>query len=146
MLYGWLLLPHLCTPHAPITPIVTKAVASLVLLAVTVIAAIQTATKLDNPKGRLGMTYLKDIKVCVDCTFFGTPHGQRDRCIHPKLTTVDLVTGNAEFPYCHAERRTQLPNHCGDKATLFVLNREAESDRLERLKELEEVMREAPTL
>ncbi len=124
----------------------TKAVASLVQLAVTVIAAIQTATKLDNPKGRLGMTYLKDIKVCVDCTFYGTPHGQRDRCIHPKLTTVDLVTGNAEFPYCHAERRTQLPDHCGDKATLFVLNREAESDRLERLKELEEAMREAPTL
>jgi hypothetical protein len=125
---------------------VTKDVASLVLLAVTVIAAQLTATKLDNPKGRLGMTYLKDIKVCVDCTFFGTPHGQRDRCIHPKLTTVDLVTGNAEFPYCYAERRTQLPDRCGDKATLFVLNSEAERSRLERLKELEEVMREAPTL
>jgi hypothetical protein len=146
LLYGWLLLPHLCTHLAHTTLSVIKAVASLVLLAVTVIAAQLTATKLDNPKGRLGMTYLKDIKVCVDCTFFGTPHGQRDRCIHPKLTTVDLVTGNAEFPYCHAERRTQLPDHCGDKATLFVLNREAESDRLERLKELEEAMREAPTL
>ena len=92
------------------------------------------------------MTYLKDIKVCVDCTFYGTPHGQRDRCIHPKLTHVDLVTGNAEFPYCHAERRTQLPDHCGEKATLFVLNTEAESDRLERLKRFEEAMREAPTL
>jgi hypothetical protein len=136
----------LCTHLARTTPIVTKDVASLVLLAVTVIAAIQTATKLDNPKGRLGMTYLKDIKVCVDCTFYGTPHGQRDRCIHPKLTTVDLVTGNAEFPYCYAERRTQLPDRCGDKATLFVLNSEAERSRLERLKELEEVMREAPTL
>ena len=92
------------------------------------------------------MTYLKDIKVCVDCTFYGTPVGQRDRCIHPKLTTVDLVTGNAEFPYCYAERRTQLPDRCGEKATLFVLNSEAERDRLERLKELEEAMREAPTL
>jgi len=91
------------------------------------------------------MTYLKDIKLCVDCFFYGTPHGQRDRCVHPKLTTVDLVTGNAEFPYCYAERRTTLPNHCGEKATLFFLNREAESDRLGRLKELEEVMREAPT-
>ena len=136
----------MCTPHAPITPTVTKVNVSLVILVATVTTAQLTATKLDNPKGRLGMTYLKDIKVCVDCTFFGTPHGQRDRCIHPKLTTVDLVTGNAEFPYCHAERRTQLPNHCGDKATLFVLNSEAESDRLERLKELEEAMREAPTL
>ena len=136
----------MCTPHALITPTVTKVNVSLVILVATVTTAQLTATKLDNPKGRLGMTYLKDIKVCVDCTFFGTPHGQRDRCIHPKLTTVDLVTGNAEFPYCHAERRTQLPNHCGDKATLFVLNSKAESDRLERLKELEEAMREAPTL
>jgi hypothetical protein len=92
------------------------------------------------------MTYLKDIKVCVDCVFYGTPVGQRDRCIHPKLTFVDLVTGNAEFPYCHAERRTQLPDRCGEKATLFFLNKEAEADRLGRLKELEEVMREAPTL
>jgi len=119
---------------------------SLAQPAATEIVAQPTATKLDNPFGRLGMTYLKDIKVCVDCTFYGTPHGQRDRCIHPKLTTIDLVTGKEEYAYCYAERRTQLPNHCGDKATLFVLNREAESDRLERLKELEEAMREAPTL
>jgi hypothetical protein len=136
----------LCTHLVHTTLSAIKDAALLVLPAATVIAAQLTATKLDNPFGRLGMTYLKDIKVCVDCTFYGTPHGQRDRCIHPKLTTVDLVTGNAEFPYCHAERRTQLPNHCGDKASLFVLNREAESDRLERLKELEEAMREAPTL
>jgi hypothetical protein len=144
--YGWLLQLRLCTHLVHTTLSAIKDAALLVLPAATVIAAQLTATKLDNPFGRLGMTYLKDIKVCVDCTFYGTPHGQRDRCIHPKLTTVDLVTGNAEFPYCHAERRTQLPNHCGDKASLFVLNREAESDRLERLKELEEAMREAPTL
>jgi len=92
------------------------------------------------------MTYLKDIKVCVDCTFYGTPHGQRDRCINPKLTSIDLVTGKEEYPYCYSERRTQLPDRCGDKATLFVLNSEAERNRLERLKELEEAMREAPTL
>ena len=92
------------------------------------------------------MTYLKDIKLCRDCTFFGTPHGQRDRCIHPKLTTVDLVTGNADFPYCYAERRTLLPNHCGEQALLYVADAEALRDRLERSKEFEEAMREAPTL
>lgn len=136
----------MCTPHAHTTRIATKDVALLALLAATEIVAQPTATKLDNPFGRLGMTYLKDIKLCVDCFFYGTPHNQRDRCLHPKLTTVNLVTGNAEFPYCYAERSTQLPNRCGDKATLFVLNNEAEMERLERLKELEEAMREAPTL
>ena len=146
MLYGWLLLPHLCTHLARTTPIVTKDVASLVLLAVTVIAAIQTATKLDNPKGRLGMTYLKDIKLCVDCSFYGTPHNQRDRCINPKLTSIDLVTGKEEYPYCYSERRTQLPNHCGEKAIFFHADVDAERTRMERLNELEEAMREAPTL
>ena len=136
----------MCTPHAPITPTVTKVNVSLVILAATVTTAQLTATKLDNPKGRLGMTYLKDIKLCVDCSFYGTPHNQRDRCINPKLTSIDLVTGKEEYPYCYSERRTQLPNHCGEKATLFDLNSEAERNRLERLKELEEVMREAPTL
>lgn len=124
----------------------TKDVASLVLLAVTVIAAIQTATKLDNPKGRLGMTYLKDIKLCVDCSFYGTPHNQRDRCINPKLTSIDLVTGKEEYPYCYSERRTQLPNHCGEKAIFFHADVDAERTRMERLNELEEAMREAPTL
>jgi hypothetical protein len=92
------------------------------------------------------MTYLKDIKLCRDCTFFGTPHGQRDRCIHPKLTTVDLVTGNADFPYCYAERKTQLPNHCGEQALLYVADTDALRDRLQRNAEFEEAMREAPTL
>jgi hypothetical protein len=136
----------LCTHLARTTPIVIKDVASLVLLAVTVIAAIQTATKLDNPKGRLGMTYLKDIKLCVDCSFYGTPHNQRDRCINPKLTSIDLVTGKEEYPYCYSERRTQLPNHCGEKAIFFHADVDAERTRMERLNELEEAMREAPTL
>ena len=92
------------------------------------------------------MTYLKDIKVCVDCTFFGTPHDQRDHCIHPKLTSIDLVTGKEEYSYCYAQRQSSGVNFCGNEGKLFVLNREAESDRLERLKELEEAMREAPTL
>jgi hypothetical protein len=144
--YGWLLLPHLFTHHAHTTRIATKDVALLVLLAATEIVAQPTATKLDNPFGRLGMTYLKDIKVCVDCTFYGTPHGQRDRCIHPKLTSIDLVTGKEEYSYCYAQRQSSGVNFCGNEGKLFVLNREAESDRLERLKELEEAMREAPTL
>ena len=137
----------MCTHHAHITPIATHLDAALtVLLAATETTATLLATKLDNPFGRLGMTYLKDIKLCRDCTFFGTPHGQRDRCIHPKLTTVDLVSGNAEFPYCYAERKTQLPNHCGEQALLYVADTDALRDRLERSKEFEEAMREAPTL
>ena len=39
------------------------------------------------------MTYLKDIKLCVECKFYGNRQGQRDRCIHPALTTTSLVTG-----------------------------------------------------
>lgn len=92
------------------------------------------------------MTYLKDIKLCVDCAFYGNHVGQRDKCVHPKLTTIDLVTGAEQYTYCYSERRTQLPHHCGEQARFFVLNADAEQDRLQRLKELEEAMRDAPTL
>lgn len=92
------------------------------------------------------MTYLKDIKLCVDCSFYGTPHNQRDRCINPKLTSIDLVTGKEEYPYCYAERRTNLPDRCGEKALYFVKDIDALRDRLQRNAELEEAMREAPTL
>ena len=119
---------------------------SLVILVATETTAQLTVIKLDNPKGRLGMTYLKDIKLCVDCSFYGTPHNQRDRCINPKLTSIDLVTGKEEYPYCYSERRTQLPNHCGEKAIFFHADVDAERTRMERLNELEEAMREAPTL
>ena len=146
MHYGWLLQLRLCTHLAHTTPSAIKGAALLVLPAVTVIAAQLTATKLDNPFGRLGMTYLKDIKLCVDCSFYGTPHNQRDRCINPKLTSIDLVTGKEEYPYCYSERRTQLPNHCGEKAIFFHADVDAERSRMERLNELEEAMREAPTL
>lgn len=146
MHYGWLLQLRLCTHLAHTTPSAIKDAALLVLPAATVIAAQLTATKLDNPFGRLGMTYLKDIKLCVDCSFYGTPHNQRDRCINPKLTSIDLVTGKEEYPYCYSERRTQLPNHCGEKAIFFHADVDAERSRMERLNELEEAMREAPTL
>jgi hypothetical protein len=54
LLYGWLLLPHLCTPHAPITPIaISKEGASIVLLVATETTAQLTVIKLDNPFGRL---------------------------------------------------------------------------------------------
>lgn len=92
------------------------------------------------------MTYIKDIKLCVDCAFYGNHVGQRDKCIHPKLTTIDLVTGGQNYSYCYAERRTNLPDHCGEQARFFVLNADAEQDRLQRLAELEEAMRDAPTL
>ena len=92
------------------------------------------------------MTYLKDIKLCVDCAFYGNSVGQRDKCIHPKLTTIDLVTGKEDHPYCYSERRTTLTDHCGTVGQFFVLNADAERDRLQRLAELDEVMRDAPTL
>jgi hypothetical protein len=44
------------------------------------------------------MAYLKDVKLCVDCTFYGNPYGQRDRCVNPKTTIISLVTGEEDFP------------------------------------------------
>jgi hypothetical protein len=50
------------------------------------------------------MTYLKDIKLCVDCVFFGTPHGQRDRCLNPSVTHLDLVHGTEIYPLAFVQR------------------------------------------
>ena len=86
------------------------------------------------------MTYLKDIKVCVDCTFYGTPHGQRDRCLHPTMTKIDLVTGKEEYPYCYAQRQIDHKDYCGHQGRFFALNEEAALRR----KEFEEACRDAP--
>ena len=90
------------------------------------------------------MTYLKDIKLCVDCDFYGTPQGQRDRCLHPSVTIISLVTGQEDYPYCFAQRQSTLPTHCGAEARYFILNQEALADRIQRRKEFEEASRDAP--
>jgi hypothetical protein len=92
------------------------------------------------------MTYLKDIKLCVNCTFYGTPQGQRDRCINPSRTVIDPVKGGEIYPLCISERTSISAQGCGNKAQYFVLDTDAEQDRLQRLAELDEVMRDAPTL
>ena len=90
------------------------------------------------------MTYLKDIKLCVDCEFYGTPHGQRDRCLNPLLTTISLVTGTEDYPYCFAQRQSQVGGHCGKDGRYFILNYDAQADREQRRKEFEEASKDAP--
>lgn len=90
------------------------------------------------------MTYLKDIKLCVDCTFFGTPQGQRDRCLNPKLTTVNLVDGGEEYPYCYAQRRGYHETHCGSVGRYWVLDEDSAAEQERKRQEFEEAMRDAP--
>ena len=90
------------------------------------------------------MAYLKDIKLCIDCAFYGNHQGQRDRCINPKLTIVSLVTGEEVFPYCFAERQGESENYCGSQARFFVLNTDAAAEREMRRQQFEEAMRDAP--
>ena len=92
------------------------------------------------------MTYLKDIKLCVNCTFYGTPHNHRDRCINPVRTVIDPVHGHETYPLCISERTSMSQLGCGNKGQYFMLDEDAHKDRLQRLAELEEIMRDAPTL
>ncbi len=90
------------------------------------------------------MTYLKDIKLCVDCYFYGNEHGQKDRCINPVTTQVSLVTGKEEFPYCFAQRQSFRDGDCGPKAIYFVLHTENQISREKARQEFEEAMRDSP--
>ena len=92
------------------------------------------------------MAYLKDIKLCIDCEFFGTPHGQRDRCLNPKLTVFNPVDGKEEYPLCYSERTSWNERSCGNKAQYFILNYEAAIEQEKRRQEFEEAMRDAPSL
>lgn len=92
------------------------------------------------------MAYLKDIKLCINCQFYGTPHGQRDRCINPQTTIINPVDGKEVYPLCISERTGLSEKSCGDKAKYFFLNIDAEADREKRRQEFEEAMRDAPTL
>lgn len=91
------------------------------------------------------MAYLKDIKLCINCQFYGTPHGQRDRCINPELTEISLVTGAEDYPYCFSQRQSYRTGDCGSDGKFFVLNSDAQAEREKRRQEFEEAMRDAPT-
>ncbi len=90
------------------------------------------------------MTYLKDIKLCVDCVFFGTPQGQRDRCLNPAVTAINLVDGTEDYPYAFAQRRSYHEAHCGSVGRFYVLNEDTQIAREKRRQEFEEAMRDAP--
>jgi hypothetical protein len=90
------------------------------------------------------MTYLKDIKLCVDCAFYGNQHGQRDRCINPEVTEVSMVTGKEDYPYCFAQRQSYRLGDCGQSARFFVLNEDRQIEQEKRRQEFEEAMRDCP--
>jgi hypothetical protein len=90
------------------------------------------------------MTYLKDIKLCVECAFYGNHQGQRDRCVHPALTTTSLVTGAEDYPYCFAQRQSPLADHCGARGAYWVLHEESAAEREKKRQEFEEAMRDSP--
>ena len=90
------------------------------------------------------MTYIKDIKLCVDCFFYCNEHGQKDRCINPVTTERSLVTGKEEFPYCFAQRQSKRDIDCGANAQWFVLVEETQIAREKARLEFEEAMRDSP--
>ena len=90
------------------------------------------------------MTYLKDIKLCVDCVFFGTPHGQRDRCLNPSVTSLDLVHGTEIYPLAFVQRTSHSEKDCGDKGRHWVLNEDTQVTREKKRQEFEEAMRDCP--
>jgi hypothetical protein len=90
------------------------------------------------------MTYLKDIKLCVDCYFYGNEHGQKDRCINPRFTGISMVTGKEEFPYAFAQRSSFRTADCGPDARFFVLHSENQIAREKARQEFEEAMRDSP--
>jgi hypothetical protein len=90
------------------------------------------------------MAYLKDIKLCIDCAFYGNHQGQRDRCINPIATMINPVRGDEVYPLCISERTSISDNGCGNKAKNFVLNTDAAAEREIRRQQFEEAMRDAP--
>ena len=90
------------------------------------------------------MTYLKDIELCVECKFYGNRQGQRDRCIHPALTTTSLVTGQEDYPYAFSQRQSMLDAHCGSVGRYWVLDEDSAAEQERKRQEFEEAMRDAP--
>ena len=90
------------------------------------------------------MTYLKDIKLCIDCAFFGTPQGERDRCLNPKVTGINLVDGSEVYPLAFVQRTSHSEKDCGDKGRHWIHNEESSIAREKRRQEFEEAMRDCP--
>ena len=90
------------------------------------------------------MTYLKDIKLCVECRFYGNHVGQKDRCVHPAVTTTSLVTGAEDYPYCFSQRQSRVEEHCGAAGIYWVLHEDSAAEREKKRQEFEEAMRDAP--
>lgn len=90
------------------------------------------------------MAYLKDIKLCVECRFFGNHVGQKDRCVHPAVTTTSLVTGAEDYPYAFSQRQSRVEEHCGAAGIYWVLHEDSAAEREKKRQEFEEAMRDAP--
>jgi hypothetical protein len=67
-------------------------------------------------------------KICRDCLYF-IPYekGNADAafefalCCHPKVTTINLVSGEKRFAYCSIERNSSGNCNCGLKGRNFEL-------------------------
>ena len=90
------------------------------------------------------MTYLKDIKLCIDCTFFGTPEGQRDRCLNPAVTSIDPVYGDELYPLAFVQRTSDSAKDCGDRAQFWQHGEETAIAREKARQQFEEAMRDCP--
>lgn len=94
------------------------------------------------------MAYLKDIKLCVNCRFYGNniskEFSTKDRCVHPAVTVISLVDGNEEYPFAFLQRRSELPGHCGANGVLFINDQENNAAQERRRQEFEEAMRDSP--
>jgi hypothetical protein len=90
------------------------------------------------------MTYLKDIKLCVECNSYGNHYGQRDRCVHPAVTTTSLVTGTEDYPWCFSQRNSMLESHCGSVGRYWTLHEDSAIHREKKRQEFEEAMRDCP--
>jgi hypothetical protein len=84
------------------------------------------------------MTYLKDLKLCVDCQFFDTP----DKCLHKLSAYIEPVHGSTRFMYAMTMRGD--PDLCGREATHFIHASDAHAERVKRAAEMEEAMRDSP--
>jgi hypothetical protein len=90
------------------------------------------------------MTYLKDIKLCVDCVFFGTPQNERDRCLNPTVTGINKVDGSEMYPLAFSQRTSHSEKDCGDKGKYWIHSEESSVAREKARQEFEEAMRDCP--
>lgn len=83
------------------------------------------------------MTYIKDIKVCIDCFHFSKP----DKCTHPESSHINPVNGDRKYFYAITMRSSDM---CGTEAKLFELSEVKQAENDIRRREFEEACRDAP--